>query len=52
MPGGSLRLAPPLSEVAMLQLQPDGTYKRVCGAPSPEVRSMLNGVTRARRAAR
>jgi hypothetical protein len=36
----------------MLQLQPDGSYKRVCGSPSPEVRAMLNGVMSARRARR
>jgi len=46
---GVLRLEPPASDVAMLQLQPDGSYKRVCGAPSPEVRAMLDGVRRARR---
>ncbi|HXU80208.1 MAG TPA: hypothetical protein VN914_02350 [Polyangia bacterium] len=52
MPGGMLRLEPPLTDVAMLQRQPDGSYKRVCGAPPPEVRAMMNGVARARRAGR
>jgi hypothetical protein len=46
------RLEPPLSDVAMLQLQPDGSYKRLCGAPAPQVRAMLEGVRRARRARR
>jgi hypothetical protein len=44
------RLEAPLSDVAMLQLQPDGSYRRVCGEPSTEVRAMLDGVRRARRA--
>jgi hypothetical protein len=47
-----LRLEPDVSDVAVLQLQPDGSYKRVCGAPSPEVGAMLDGVRRARRARR
>jgi hypothetical protein len=47
-----LRLEPPAPDVAMLQLQPDGSYRRVCRAPSPEVRAMLDGVRQARRARR
>jgi hypothetical protein len=50
-PGGVQRFRPPVTDVAMLQLQPDGSYKRVCGAPGPAVKSMMDGVLRSRRAA-
>jgi hypothetical protein len=50
--GGVMRMEAPLGDVATLQRQPDGTYKRVCGEPQPEVRTMLEGVIRARRAAK
>lgn len=44
------RLAPPITDVAMLRLQPDGSYRRVCGAPGPAVRAMMDGLTVPRRA--
>ena len=50
--GGVLRLEPPISDVTTLQLQPDGTYRRFCGAPTSEIREMLTGVAKARRARR
>ena len=50
MPDGMRRLQTPITDVAMLQLQPDGSYKRVCGTPGPEVRSMMSGLSRSRRA--
>jgi hypothetical protein len=52
MSGGRLRVEAPLTDVATLQRQPDGSYRRVCGAPSPEQRAMLQAVLRARRAAK
>jgi hypothetical protein len=52
MPGGMRRLEPPLTDVAMLRLQPDGSYQRVCGVPGPEVRTMMDGLARSRRVPR
>jgi hypothetical protein len=46
------RLATPITDVAMLQLQPDGSYRRVCGRPRPEVQVMMDGLHRSRRAPR
>lgn len=47
-----VRMRAPLSDVATLERQPDGSFKRTCGEPRPEVRAMLEGVLQARRAAR
>jgi hypothetical protein len=46
---GSEVLAARVSDVAVLQRLPDGTFKRLCGAPDVETRAMLEGVMRARR---
>jgi hypothetical protein len=51
-PGGMLRYDPPITDVAMVELQPDGSYKRVCKTPGPAVRAMMNGLQRSRRASR
>jgi hypothetical protein len=52
MADGSLRLGPRITDVAMLNRQPDGTFRRVCGPPDAETRAMLDGKLRARRWAR
>lgn len=52
LPANARRLPAPDTDVAMLQLQPDGTYRRVCRAPGPEVRAMLDGLARSRRVPR
>jgi hypothetical protein len=49
---GSLRLGPRITDVAMLNRQPDGTFRRVCGPPDADTRAMLDGKLRARRWAR
>jgi hypothetical protein len=46
---GAQVLAPRISDVAMLQRLPDGTYKRLCGAPDVQTRTMLEGIMRSRR---
>jgi len=47
-PDGAQVLAPRISDVAMLQRLPDGTYKRLCGAPDVQTRTMLEGIMRSR----
>lgn len=49
MPDGSFALAPHVGDVAMLRRMPDGSFKRVCGPPDGEMRTMLEGMMRARR---
>jgi hypothetical protein len=48
-PDGAEVLAPRISDVAMLQRLPNGTYKRLCGAPDVQTRTMLEGLMRSHR---
>jgi len=49
MADGSLELRPRLNDVSMLERQPDGSYRRRCGRPSDETRTMMEQAMRARR---
>lgn len=48
---GSSVMVPRVGDVAMLQRQPDGSYKRICQKPDGDTRTMLEGMMRARRRA-
>ncbi|HEY4187959.1 MAG TPA: hypothetical protein VGP07_22985 [Polyangia bacterium] len=48
---GSSVMVPKVGDVAMLQRQPDGSYKRICQKPDGDTRTMLEGMMRARRRA-
>lgn len=52
LPDGSAVLAPRVGDVAMLRRMPDGTFKRVCGPPEPDMRDMIQAKMRARRGAK
>jgi|SRR5581483_9547369 len=53
MPNGRLMLTPQEpTDVTTLQRQPDGTFKRVCGAPSDDDRTALELARRNRGGAR
>jgi len=53
MPNGRLMLTPQEpTDVTTLQRQPDGTFKRVCGAPSDDDRTALELARRNRGVAR
>lgn len=52
MPDGSAELRPPVGDVAMLRRMPDGTFKRLCGAPDADMRDMIQAKMRARRGAK
>ena len=52
MADGSRSMAAEVGDVAMLQRQPDGSYKRICQKPDADTRTMLEGMMRARRSAR
>jgi hypothetical protein len=49
MADGSLELRPRITDVSMLERQPDGSYRRRCGRPSDETRAMMEQAMRARR---
>ena len=49
MPDGSLELRPRLTDVALLERQPDGSYRRTCGRPSAETLAVMEAARRARR---
>ena len=49
MADGSLELRPRLTDVSMLERQPDGSYRRRCGRPSEQTRTMMEQAMRARR---
>jgi len=49
MADGSLELRPRITDVSMLERQPDGSYRRRCGRPSAETRAMMEQARRARR---
>jgi hypothetical protein len=38
---GTAVMVPPVRDVAMLRRMPDGSYKRVCGAPDSELRAVM-----------
>src|SRR5438128_1790626 len=48
MPDGSLELRPRITDVSMLERQPDGSYRRRCGKPSDQTRTMMEQAMRAR----
>jgi hypothetical protein len=53
MANGRMMLTPQEpTEVATMQLQPDGTFKQVCGAPSDDDRAALDAAHRNRGGAR
>lgn len=52
LPDGSAVLRPRVGDVAMLRRMPDGTFKRVCGAPEADMRDMIQAKMRARRGAK
>ena len=49
MADGSLELRPRLTDVSMLERQADGSYRRRCGRPSDQTRTMMEQAMRARR---
>jgi len=51
LPDGTAELRPPVGDVAMLRRMPDGSFKRVCGAPDADMRDMIQAKMRARRGA-
>jgi len=52
MPDGSAVLGPRVGDVAMLRRMPDGSFQRVCGAPEPDMRDMIQAKMRVMRGAR
>jgi len=49
MADGSLELRPRMTDVSMLERQPDGSYRRRCGKPSDETRTTMEQAMRVRR---
>ena len=48
---GSAVRGPRVGDVAMLRRMPDGSFKRVCGAPEPDMRDMIQAKMRVMRGA-
>jgi hypothetical protein len=52
MSDGTAILRPRVADVAMLRRMPDGSFRRECGPPEPDMREMIQGMMRARRGAK
>jgi len=49
MADGSLELRPRITDVSMLERQPDRSYRPRCGKPSDQTRTIMEQAMRARR---